>query len=854
MHIPDLYTKVRSHQNLAAAHKAVARINSEEGWAQSLTDAQLASSFAELKNVSAQERQVKGFALVREAARRSLGLRHFDVQMVGGLTLLQGKLAEMKTGEGKTLTITSPAAVLALEGKGVHVVTANSYLAQRDAELMRPVYAMLGLSVSAIHDAQSLAEKKAAYLADVTYGVGSEFGFDYLKDNLALDESRVVQRGLYAAIVDEVDSILIDEARVPLIISDIATDMTEVVQLLDACVKNLTPELHYTVDIKERHAHLTEAGYAAVEGALVASGALPTEKSLYEPAQLPWVRRLHSAVKAYALYRKNRDYVVEGGKVVLVDLGTGRAMDGRRLEDGLHEALEAREGVAVQRGTVVKATVTYQNFFALYQRLGGLTGTALTEAEEFSDIYGLETVVIPTNKPIQRKQAEDLVFLTKAEKFNAVVAEARARSAKGQPVLIGVGSIRDAEVLDKLLTAGNVAHETLTAKHIEREAHIIAKAGTPGAVTVATNMAGRGTDILLGGEKPAVQDHESTQAFEAAMQQWAAARDTVLAAGGLFVLGAERNGIRRVDNQLAGRSGRQGDPGEVQFMLSLEDELLQVFGRSRQLTLVRKLIEASGSALGGKTVARLITQAQTGLENQGFSARKSLMQYDKVLSDQRLAVYALRQALLRGDAKEQLHLSVLAAVDTWLHEHMPEDSLPEQWPVADLKRALLTEFGLNVPLLGWVSKDGLAAKEVAQRVREAAEQRVQEELPDEEGSRLMLLTVLDQTWTDHLAALDELKNNVSLKTKTGFNPMFQFGKDAFELFKSFERETNFVLATNLLSQQKREAAQALRVAQEHKRTAEQSVALALEKRWVTRNEPCPCNSGLRYKDCHGKLG
>lgn len=854
MQFTDFYTKVRSKQNLATAYKAVARVDSEENWARAFSDEELSRQFQGLRNAPEREREVKGFALAREAARRALGLRHFDVQLVGGFTLLQGKLAEMKTGEGKTLTITAPAAVLALEGKGVHVVTANSYLAQRDAQLMQPVYAALGLTVAAIHGTQTLQEKQAAYQADVTYGVGSEFGFDYLKDHLVKHPAEQVQRGLFAAIVDEVDSVLIDEARVPLIISGSAADVSDVVQLLDACVKNLTPEVHYTVDMKERQANLTEAGYAAVEGALVASGALKTEKDLYSQAHLSWVRRLHSAVRAYALYRKDRDYVVKSGEIVLVDPGTGRAMEGRRLDDGLHEALEAREGVAIKRGTVAKATVTYQNFFGLYPRLSGLTGTALTEAEEFSDIYGLEAVVIPTNKPILRKQAEDLVFLTKSEKFKAVVAEARARSAKGQPLLIGVGSIRDAAVLDKLLTEGGVAHETLTAKHIEREAHIIAMAGTPGAVTVATNMAGRGTDILLGGEKPVKDAYASAEAFDSAVVEWTAAREKVLAAGGLFVLGAERNGIRRVDNQLAGRSGRQGDPGEVQFYLSLEDELLQVFGRSRQLALVRKLIEASGSALGGATVGRLITQAQMGLENQGFSARKSLMQYDKVLSDQRLAVFSLRQALLKGGAQDQLKLSVLAAVSGWLDENMSSQSLPEQWPVADLKRTLLADFGLNVPLLGWVNKDELDGQEIAKRVRDLAQERVEQLAPDEESSRVLLLDVLDQAWTDHLAALDELKNNVSLKTKTGFNPMFQFGKDAFDLFKSFEREMNLMLATSLLSQQKRDAEQIHRAAVESKRTAEQAVALELEKRWVPRNQHCPCGSGLRYKDCHGKLG
>ncbi len=853
MQFSDLYTKVRSQQNLATAQKAVAKINSEENWAKSLDADALKDAFQRLRDLDEKARIVKGFALVREAASRALGLRHFDVQLIGGLTLLQGKLAEMKTGEGKTLTITAPAAVLALSGRGVHVVTANSYLAQRDAELMRPVYEALGLTVAFVHSDQSVQEKQAAYLADVTYGVGSEFGFDYLKDNLAVHAERQVQRGLFAAIVDEVDSILIDEARVPLIISDQATDMSEVVTLLDTCVRGLTPEAHFTVDMKERTAQLTEAGYLAVEGALVAAGVIKEGKELYEGALLPWARRLHSAVRAYALYRKDRDYVVSGGEVVLVDPGTGRAMEGRRLDDGLHEALEAREGVAIRQGTVVKATVTYQNFFGLYERLGGLTGTALTEAEEFSDIYQLETVVIPTNRPVARQQLEDLVFLTKAEKFSAVVQEARRRSQAGQPVLIGCGSIRDALVLDRMLASHGVAHETLTAKHIEREAHIIAMAGKPGAVTVATNMAGRGTDILLGGEKPTRGDCDSDEAYAQALAEWEKAREVVRKAGGLFVLGTERNGIRRVDNQLAGRSGRQGDPGVVQFYLSLEDELLQVFGRSRQLTLVRKLIEASGSALGGQTVGRLIVQAQKGVENQGYSARKSLMQYDKVLSDQRIAVYALRQALLQGGAQEQLRLSILAAIDSWLDEHFPEDALPEQLPAADLKRELSEVFGLTLPLLGWVNKDDATVQSVASKVREAALARLDEVLPDEDASRVYLLDVLGQLWTEHLGALDELKGNVGLKSKNGLNPMYQFSKDAFELFKEFERETNLLLAMNLLNTGRRDENDAAKAVLANKRSAEQAVALELEKRWVRRNDACPCGSGKRFKECHGKL-
>ncbi len=854
MQFSDVYTKARSVQELGAARKLVAKINEAEEWAQSLSDAKLTEEFQRLRNEPLKNRARQGFALVREAARRVLGLRHFDVQLIGGLVLLGGKLAEMRTGEGKTLTITAPAAVLALEGKGVHVVTANSYLARRDAELMRPVYEKLGLTVGAVFAEQPLVEKTAAYQCDVTYGVGSEFGFDYLKDHLAVEPGRRVQRGLFAAIVDEVDSILIDEARVPLIISDTAADMADVVTVLDACVKGLQPEVHFTVDMKEHQAQLTDAGYDVVERALVAAGQFDSLGAIYEVQNLHWARRLHSAVRAYALYRKDRDYVVSGGELVLVDAGTGRKMEGRRLEDGLHEALEAREGLTINRGTVTKATITYQNFFGLYEKLGGLTGTAMTEAEEFTDIYGLETVEVPTNRPVARKHLEDLVFLHKAEKFEAAVAEAARRAAKGQPVLLGCGSIRDADVLDRLLTKAGVAHETLTARHVDREAHIIAGAGRPGAVTVATNMAGRGTDILLGGEKPQRKDFETDESFDAALRQWDSAREAVVAAGGLFVLGTERNGIRRVDNQLAGRSGRQGDPGEVQFFLSLEDELLQVFGRSKQLALVRKMIAASGSAMGGKAIGRLITTAQQGVENQGFSARKSLMQFDKVLSDQRLAVYALRDALLDGDSsQEHLKLSIVAALRDWAAKHFPAGSLPEEWPLGDLKRSLITEFGLNVPLLGWANEDDATAESLTRKLVTSVEAQLATTLPDEATARSMVLEVLSEAWTDHLAALDELRTNVSLKDKTGFNPIFQFGKDAFELFKAFERHTNYALASLVLNKAARDARDAKLAEKQAERQGHQTVAIEAEKRWISRNEACPCGSGLKFKQCHGRL-
>lgn len=853
MSFATLYANLKSKSVLRRAQQLVERVNKLEPSTRALSDEDLKKSFSDLPADVSSEQQALGFALVREAAHRALGLRHFDVQLVGGYVLLNGMLAEMRTGEGKTLTVTLAAAMHALHRRGVHVVTANSYLARRDAELMRPVYEALGLTVAATYSEQSIEEKQAAYACDVTYGVGSEFGFDYLKDHMVRDASRKVQRELFAAVVDEVDSVLIDEARVPLIIADSAADVTEVVQALDQVVRGLTPESHFQVNLKERRADLTEAGYTAVEEALVRAGHIKAGAQLYDAEHLHWVRKLHSAVKAYALFRRDRDYVVEGGELVLVDTGTGRKMQGRRFEDGLHEALEAREGLRVRRGTVTKATITYQSFFALYSKLAGLTGTALTEAEEFSDIYKLETVVVPTNKPVVRKQLEDLVFLTKSDKFQAAVSEVARRHAAGQPVLVGCSTIRDAEVISKMLASAGVPHETLTARHIEREAHIIAEAGRPGAVTVATNMAGRGTDILLGGEPPKQADAESPEAFEALLSKWEADREQVLAAGGLFVLGTERNGIRRVDNQLAGRSGRQGNPGEVQFLLSLEDDLLKVFSQSGQLAVVRKMIAASGSALGGASVAKLVTTAQRNVESAGFGARKSLMQFDSVLSDQRNAVYSLRDELLGTSAKTYVQGSALRGLEQWVAEMMPADSMPELWDAGALKKELSERFNLNLPLLGWVSKDEFNAKEIAERVLAAGAEAIDGSEYTEEQCRGLVFDVLDDLWTEHLAALNELRENVSLKGHTGFNAVFQFHKDAFALFQQFEGALNTTFTEALLRPSvvtQREEAQRARVAEG---LAQAKVDVALQRRWVTRNESCPCGSGKRFKDCHGKL-
>lgn len=846
---------LKAGRTLSEAHAAAldSKVQKFSARASKLTPDELASALLKLPPGTAGVHE--GFALVREAASRSLGHGHYPSQLVGGLALLEGHLAEMGTGEGKTLTVTLAAALLAREGKGVHVVTSNEYLAQRDADSMRPVYSALGLSVGAITSLQTLSEKKAAYQCDIVYGVGSEFGFDYLKDHLVRDASNKVQRELFAAIVDEVDSILIDEARVPLIISGTAPDNTPVFKVIDSCVRGLSPGEHYVLNLKEHTAEITDAGYRKVETTLLEGGFLNAAEDLYDLAHLFWVRQLHSAVKAYGLFKRDRDYVVANGEIVLVDQGTGRAMDGRRFDDGLHEALEAKEGVEIKQGTVVKATITYQNYFTKYVHLSGLSGTALTDAEEFEELYGLTTVVVPRNKPLQRKVLDDIVFRTKAEKFEHVVRLVQQLQAARQPVLVGCATIRDAEVLDSLFERNGIQHSTLTAKHASKEAAIIANAGQPGEVTIATNMAGRGTDILLGGERPDRAHYSSADSYEAALNRWRQNKLEVVKLGGLFVLGTERNGIRRVDNQLAGRSGRQGDPGTVQFLMSLEDDLLKVFGASKSLSAGQGAFIGS-APLSGPVVTRLVTSAQKSFEAQGFGARKNLMKYDAALAEQRQAVFDLRNSLLEGDASIYCRTLALEGFERWVEQFLPRDSFIESVDVAPLRKGLIDNFELQVPLYTWITRDRQTSAEVRDSLTRAAIERL-DALQGMDDMQSFLRTVtfdlLDAQWEQHLSGLAELRENVSLKGFTGLNAVFQFHNDAFELFKSFKIELSHAYAQTLLRSTAVAARKQAEVARAQKRSGESKVLAALHERWVPRNAPCPCESGLRYRECHGAL-
>lgn len=831
------YAKARSTLWLRRYRKLVQQAaNLEAQLGPALRDEDIAVRFKALAGKPLKERTAEGLALYRMACERALGMRPYDVQLVGAAVLLEGKLAEMRTGEGKTLTVVGPAALHALEGKGVHVVTANPYLAERDAQSMRAVYELLGLRVAFITDTQSVEEKQAAYLADVTYGVGSEFGFDYLKDNLVKDAAKRVQRGRFCAIVDEVDAVLIDDARTPLIISEQDDSQVELVLFAEEAVRALDPARHVVVNLKELTATLNEEGYALAEQALVNIGALQPGANLYAVENLPLAQALHAAVKAHALYKKDRDFVVAQGRLALVDQSTGRLMTDRRLSDGLHEALEAMAGLPVAASTLTKASITFQSYYRMYERLSGLTGTALTEAEELTEFYGLETVVVPTHRPVIRQEFEDRVYLRKSDKFSAVAEEVANRHAKGQPILVGVATVRDAEVVSALLHQRGLGHEVLSAKYLAKEAAIIANAGVPGAITVATNMAGRGTDIMLGGAKPEKGEDLSA---------WQARRDAAVQAGGLFVLGTERNGLRRVDNQLVGRCGRQGEPGQTQFFLSLEDELLRVFSTSPALGAMRALL-ADGASVGGKQVSRMVATAQSRYEEQGFDARRELMKFDEALVKQRRVVYSFRDALL--DPEQQMaFVRSLAdrALESWI-DGLPYDQELDDWDIAALRANYREVLGAPPALIKLIHQEDLSLKEILERIRDHAKEHLGKLQVVSAEKAEALLKAVDILWTLHLGAMEQLKQGANLKTPNGMTPLFLYEKDAFSLFEHFQDE----LARSVGQIMFGEVPAASTASREE---ALRKVAAALAVRLPLRTEACPCGSGKLFKDCHGRL-
>jgi preprotein translocase subunit SecA len=857
----------------------------------------------------------EAFAVVREASLRTLKLRHFDVQLIGGITLHKGMIAEMRTGEGKTLMATLPAYLNALSGEGVHIVTVNEYLAQRDADWMGPVYRFLGLTVGVIKNAQSPQEKREAYGCDITYGTNNEFGFDYLRDNLAYRLEDRVQRTLSFAVVDEVDSILIDEARTPLIISGPAEESTELYLRINELVPNLTRQKEedgpgdYSVDEKTKQVHITEAGHEHVEQLMTGSGLLKDGESLYDSTNIRLMHHLNAALRAHALYKRDVEYIVRGGEVIIVDEFTGRTMPGRRWSDGLHQAVEAKEGVRVREENQTVASITFQNYFRLYKKLSGMTGTADTEAPEFLQIYGLEVVVIPTHRPMIRKDNSDFVYLTQKDKFQAIIEDIRDCVTREQPALVGTTSIETSEFLSGLLQKEGVAHQVLNAKQHEREAHIVAQAGRPGAVTIATNMAGRGTDIVLGGnlEAELAAAGEIDEGTRAQLRtQWEARHQKVIEAGGLHIVGTERHESRRIDNQLRGRSGRQGDPGSSRFYLSMEDNLMRIFGdplRTQRLLKMAGMKE--GEVIESGMLTRQIEKAQRKVESHNFDIRKNLLTFDDVQNDQRKVVYSQRTEIMgTEDLSGAIHGLIADSVGTLLDQHMPRQATPADWDLQGLATVIERDFGTQIKPHEWLSQEPELEEQalrerVLKAVNDAYDAKVARTGPEvmRHVEKRVMLQKVDQHWREHLAAIDYLRQGIHLRGYAQKDYRFEFKREAFEMFAAMlERikyETSSLLATLQVrtqeevereEEERRERLMRALQAQHAEVSAlappegpaaaapaadlaaapdwrappappplESSGTFVRGERKVGRNEPCPCGSGKKYKHCHGTL-
>ena len=895
----------RNQRLLSSYSRIVDRTSALEESFRALSDEQLQAKTAEFRQLLAEGKTLddiapQAFAATREAGRRVLGMRHFDVQIIGGSALHQGKIAEMRTGEGKTLVATLAAYLNALPATGVHVVTVNEYLASRDAEWMGRVYRFLGLTVGVIKSGQSSEEKRAAYNCDITYGTNNEFGFDYLRDNLAFRLEDRVQRSLSFAIVDEVDSILIDEARTPLIISGPAEESTE----LYLKINELAPRLKrqeteegegdYWADEKTRQVHLSDVGHEHAEQLIAEAGLLQPGESLYDAANIRIMHHLNAALRAHALYHRDVEYIVRNGEVVIVDEFTGRTMPGRRWSDGLHQAIEAKERVRVREENQTVASITFQNYFRMYSKLSGMTGTADTEAFEFQSIYGLEVVVIPTNRPMVRKDHPDFVYLTQKDKFEAIIEDIRDCVARGQPALVGTTSIETSELLSKLLEKEQIPHQVLNAKQHEREAMIVAQAGRPGAVTIATNMAGRGTDIVLGGNLE-VELHGMGDVDEAAKararEEWKLRHEAVLAAGGLHIVGTERHESRRIDNQLRGRSGRQGDAGSSRFYLSLEDNLMRIFGDPER---VKRWLQTAGMKEGevieSRMLSKQIERAQRKVEAHNFDARKNLLEYDDVANDQRKVIYAQRTDLMAaeevGDAIAGIRHEVVNAL---IDRFVTPGSMEEQWDVEGLKQAIEKDFAVSVDPKAWLEEDkdlieeGLR-KRVLQTIDQAYEAKVEMYGAPvvRHIEKAVMLQQLDQHWREHLAAMDYLRQGIHLRSYAQKNPKQEYKREAFELFTAMldriKHDTVSMLSRMQLRTQadidreeEERQARLARAMQFQHAAPEQLTAPSLpaegqvagsaepvaqfvrDTKKVGRNEPCPCGSGKKFKHCHGAL-
>ena len=887
--------------------RTVKQINALEADLEQLSDEALKSKTDELRQRLAEGATLdqilpEAFATVREASRRVMGMRHFDVQMIGGMTLHDGKVAEMRTGEGKTLVATLPVYLNALSGNGVHVVTVNDYLASRDAEWMRPLYEALGMSVGVILSGQDHEVKRTAYAADITYGTNNEFGFDYLRDNMAFSADDKVQRAFNFAVVDEVDSILIDEARTPLIISGPAEDSSAMYMRINTLIPKLTRfdgeidpkdetqviEEHFVVDEKNRTVELTEAGHSFVEDQLTEMELLGEGESLYAPTNLSLLHHVLAGLRAHNLFIRDKDYIVQDNQVVIVDEHTGRIMPGRRWSEGLHQAVEAKEGVAVQQESQTLASTTFQNYFRLYEKLAGMTGTADTEAFELRQIYGLDVVVIPTNKPVARNDMNDQVFLTMEEKYDAIIEEIRRTQAEQRPVLVGTASVESSELISALLKKQNITHNVLNAKNHGREADIIAEAGRAGAVTIATNMAGRGTDIVLGGKLEsdlATLENPTEAQLADAKAAWQQRHDDVLAAGGLHIVGTERHESRRIDNQLRGRAGRQGDAGSSRFFLSLEDDLMRIFASDRVRQLMQALGMERGEAIEHKMVSNAIEKAQRKVEGRNFDIRKALLEYDDVANDQRTVIYGQRNELMAvEDISETVNAVREEVVENTIDGFIPPQSLEEQWDVAGLEKAVESEFAVKLPLQEWLdADDNLHEETLRQKIQESVKEAYQakEELVGADTMRMfekqVMLQVLDTLWKEHLSNMDHLRQGIGLRAYAQKNPRQEYKRESFELFQqmldSVKLDTIRFLSrvqvrsreeVEALEQQRQEAQERQQLQMQHDEVSPlggepqaqpESAAqpFVREGRKVGRNDPCPCGSGKKYKQCHGRL-
>ncbi|MBP9035534.1 MAG: preprotein translocase subunit SecA [Pseudomonadales bacterium] len=897
----------KNSRELKRMRRIVERINALEPQFEALDDAGLRAMTVKFRERIAAGETLdqllpEAFAAVREAGRRTLGMRHFDVQLIGGVTLHEGRIAEMRTGEGKTLVATLPVYLNALSGKGVHVVTVNDYLARRDANWMAPIYQFLGMSVGVILPNQDVESKRAGYAADITYGTNNEFGFDYLRDNMVFSLDDRMQRELNFAIVDEVDSILIDEARTPLIISGAAEDSSRLYKHMNVLVPRMTRgseeagDGHFVIDEKLRQVELTEEGHQFIEQMLISEGLLPEGESLYHAINLGLLHHVHTALRAHHLFQRDVEYIVQNGQVVLIDEHTGRTMAGRRLSEGLHQAIEAKEGVRIQAESHTLASTTFQNYFRLYGKLAGMTGTADTEAFEFRQIYDLDVVVIPTNKPTLRKDLNDLVYLTKEEKFEAVVADIKSCTEKGAPVLVGTASIETSEELSAFLQRQNIAHQVLNAKYHEREAEIIAQAGRPATVTIATNMAGRGTDIVLGGnlEAELAQLRDATPELLAGLRaEWQQRHQRVLDAGGLHIIGTERHESRRIDNQLRGRAGRQGDPGLSRFYLSLEDNLMRIFASDRVKGFMQKLGMQRGEAIEHRMVSNAIEKAQRKVEGRNFDIRKQLLEYDDVANDQRRVIYQQRNELLASDdvseTIEQVRADVVNGV---ISGFIPPQSLEEQWNVSGLEQHLHAEYGLTLPVARWLEEEsGLEEQRLRERIVAAVAASYAERVAPlgadvHKLERHIMLQVLDTLWKEHLSAMDALRQGIHLRAYASRNPKQEYKREAFKLFEELLENVKYEVIRFLSKVQVRseEEVEALerqqREAQEREAQAARYVhaeapelvpgedagvqaapstapaasgPFVREMPKVGRNEPCPCGSGKKYKQCHGQI-